>query len=313
MRLAYTSDLHADLCTHNAGLLTHLAAYLQEQAPDIFIIAGDLAETVGAVEASLSVFADVPGERLYLAGNHDLFAEGLTGVHEPRAEGVRGALTSQDKFETALPQAASRAGFRYLGLEPLRFGNTAIVGVPGWFDFTLRDPALDGVVSLQAYRAGQWRGTRAYDRGHVLWPTALQHVVAGGQPASVAGAWAGDEEILEVMVRCLESQLVSAAEVSHVVAVIHVLPFAELVRRDEFGVNGFFDAYLGSARLGSCLQGDARVRVLISGHQHRSHDRNVGRIRAVSKPLGDARKRSLPLDALARDLVGWIELGDTRG
>ncbi len=150
MRLAYASDLHADLCTRNTDLLPHLAAHLIDRAPDLFIIAGDLAETVAGVESSLRVFGNVPGERVYLAGNHDLFAEGIPGSP--------GAMDSRDKFDTLLPQAARRAGFHYLGLEPLRFGDLAVVGVPGWFDFTLRDPSLDGVIDTHAYRAGCWRG-----------------------------------------------------------------------------------------------------------------------------------------------------------
>ncbi len=72
MRLAYASDLHADLCDANEEFLSHLATHLQRESPDVFVLAGDLAESVATVEASLNVFRDVPGEHIYLPGNHTI-------------------------------------------------------------------------------------------------------------------------------------------------------------------------------------------------------------------------------------------------
>lgn len=300
MRLAYTSDLHADVSARNAALLPHLAAVLRSETPDLFVIAGDLAESVSDVESALNVFADVPCERIYVAGNHDLFAEG--------APGTPSALDSRQKFESVLPEVAARAGFHYGGLDALHFGDVAIVAVPGWFDFTLRDPALSGVVATPAYRAGQWRGHRAYDRGHVLWPRATGDAVAGEHPTSVAPTWAGDEEILHVMLQRLDAQLEAARGARCIVAVIHVLPFEDLVRRHSFGASGFFDAYLGSSRLGERLVREPRVRVLVSGHLHRSEERRIGHIQAVARALGNATRHRGSLEELATRWLGWIDL-----
>ncbi len=294
MRLAYVSDLHTDLSARNFELLAHLANALHRDPPDVFVIAGDLAERVDDVERSLGVFADAPCERVYLAGNHDLFFEG--------------AAHSREKFEVLLPAAAARAGFRYLGLEPLQLGAFTFVGVPGWYDFTLRDPALASVADTEAYRTGQWRGHRAYDRGHLLWPSTAGTPAPGALPARAAGGWAGDEEIAAHMLERLEAQLSAAGDAQHLVAVIHVLAFEELVQRGAFGVNGFYDAYLGSARLGARLAREPRVRVLVSGHLHGTGDRRIGNIRAVTRALGDARKHDGPLEALAARILGRLDI-----
>lgn len=315
MRLAYTSDLHADVSERNAALLPHLAARLRADPSDLFVIAGDVAESAAAVESALRAFDDVPGERIYVAGNHDLFAEGVPGTPTE--------IDSRRKFESVLPEVAARAGFHYGGLEALHFGDVAVVAVPGWFDFTLRDPSLASVIDVHAYRAGQWRGHRAYDRGHVLWPRdpggaaagerPPRRVAAGEQPASVARGWASDEEIAESMLERLDAQLAAAHGARQIVAVVHVLPFAQLVRRGAFGPNGFFDAYLGSARLGERLLREPRVRVLVSGHLHRSEERRIGAIETVARALGDARRQPGFLEELAERWLGRIDLSGSSG
>jgi Icc-related predicted phosphoesterase len=300
MRLAYTSDLHVDLGGRNAALLEHVVARAAELAPDVLVIAGDLAETAAVVESSLQSFATVGGTKLYLAGNHDLYVEG--------AAALRAGEDSQAKFERVLPLAAARAGFGYLGLQPVKVGPVAIVGVPGWYDFSLRDPALDSAVHLEHYRAGAWRGVRAYDRGFVLWPRRGALPPPGAQPVEPLGDWAGDEEICDAMLQRLDRQLHEVGDARAIVAVIHVLPFATLVQRGTFGSSPFHDAYLGSTRLGERLQQEARVHAVISGHLHRVADSRVGRVRIVARPVGNARDPSISLEALAQERVGVLEI-----
>jgi len=299
MRLAYVSDLHTDLSARNAAFLDALVRRARVVQPDVFLVAGDLAETCRDVAASLARLAAIPALRLYLAGNHDLFVEG----------GAVTAPTSQDKFERLLPAVATAAGFGYLGLDPVWSGDVAFVGVPGWYDFTLRDPSLDSVADTHVYRTGLWRGSRAYDRGHVLWPRgATRTAVPGENPASAGGAWAGDEEIAGIMRERLESQLAMVRGAAAVIVAVHVLPRLDLVQRGMFGDSPFFDAYLGSAALGDCIEAAGNVRIVVSGHLHRVTAQASGRIRYLASPLGDARKSPLDLDALAAERLGVVDL-----
>ena len=294
IRVAYTSDLHADLGPRNAALLPHLAATAAALDPDVFIVAGDLAETAAVVTASLRHFTPLRARKFYLAGNHDLFVE-------------NNGLTSRDKFERILPAAARAAGFEYLGLDAARVGSLAIAAVPGWYDYSLRDRSLDAVVHRDHYRAGRWRDVRAWDRGYVRWPRAADALPPGAHPAADAGDWAGDEEIAAFMQARLEAQL-ERVEANAVLAVIHVLPFAELVVPGAFGDEDFHAAYLGSTALGDRLQRDPRVRHVISGHLHRHADLQIGRIHAVARPVGNAAKNSLPLPELASSHIGLLEI-----
>lgn len=297
MRIAYTSDLHSDATPLNRALLPHLARRMQELQPDVLVIAGDVAETTAEVESALRHFAGIGGLRLYVAGNHDLFVEG-----EPAP-----GRTSRDKFERDLPAAAARSGFAALGHAPAESGGTAFVGVPGWYDFSLRDPRWDGAIDLSHYRAGTWRGIRAFDRGHVFWPAARPRS-AGEHPASLARDWALDEEIHAVMHAQLAAQLRAVPPGRRIVAVVHVLPFAALVQRGSFGDTAFHDAYLGSAALGDLLLADPRVVAVISGHLHRPADVAVGPVRALARPVGTLRDAAADLAAVAADRCGVLEL-----
>jgi len=302
MRIAYTSDLHSDLSPRNWDLVGAIAAHAARLAPDVFVVAGDVAEHAADVGRTLQVLAGVPALRLYLPGNHDLFVEA-----DPSRPG---AATSRDKYERILPEVARAAGFTALGMHPVRSAGLAIVGVTGWYDFTLRDPRMDSVAGLHNYRAGEWRGVRAYDRGHVMWPHAgaAGTTLPGAQPASVAGAWASDEELCAAMLAQLDAQLQQVHDAPVVVAVLHVLPFAQLVVRGAFGEPAFFDAYLGSQRFGERLRGVPAIRAVISGHLHRDAELQIGGLRVVARPVGDARRHPGDLAAVARARVGVLDI-----
>lgn len=300
MRIAFTSDLHADLDPRNEALLEVLAARVVALAPDVLVLAGDLAETVADVTRSLLRFAAFPGRKLYLAGNHDLFVECASPVRE--------SCTSRDKYERLLPVAAAAAGFEYLGLGPVRAGDTAFVGVTGWYDYTLRDPALDVAVHRRHYETGAWRTVRAYDRGHVFWPRRGVRPPAGSHPHDPPGDWAGDVEICDAMLESLATQLRTAAGAARIVAVVHVLPFLELAERGLFGSSSFHDAYLGSSRFGDLLQANERVVALICGHLHRIAERRIGRMHVAARPVGNAARSPLELEALAAECLGVLDL-----
>lgn len=300
MRLAFVSDLHTDLSARNHALVDALVARARMLAADVFVVAGDLAESCDDIAASLQRLAAIPALRLYLAGNHDLFVDGN--------DAAAAAMTSQDKFEDVLPAIAASAGFGYLGLEPVWRGDIAFVGVPGWYDFSLRDPILDVVADRHAYSTGFWRGSRAYDRGHIFWPRGNTPHLPGEHPAGIGGAWAGDAEIAAAMLARLQSQLGMVRDAAKVVAVVHVLPCLDLVQRGLFGDSAFFDAYLGSAALGDCIQAAGNVRLVLSGHLHRTAAVHRGGIRWLASPVGDARRSSLDLERLAEACLGCIDL-----
>jgi Calcineurin-like phosphoesterase len=323
MRIVFTSDLHADLGGSNAAIIPHLVQRAAEVRPDVLLVAGDVADRAEAVERTLAAFRGVAPLCLYVPGNHDLYAEiGPGRITDSRA-----------KFERVLPRVARATGFEYLGLGPIHWRGLTVVGTPGWWDFTLRDPELDACVSLGQYRSGIWRTQRAFDRGQVLWPrgdpavqqtqpaaaqggwsqaarpTVTPHASPpGSQPASLASDWAGDEEICDHMLDLLDRQLHEAPRAAPVLAAVHVLPCLEAVQRHAFGPSSFHDATLGSVRFGERLRADGRVRAVVTGHLHRPVDARLGSIPVVSRPVGRLRDPGIDLAASSAACLGVLEI-----
>jgi hypothetical protein len=298
VRVVYTSDLHTDLGPRNAALVEHLVAQARVLAPDVLVLAGDVADTAAAVHTALASFRAVPARRLYLPGNHDLYVEGESAFS--------GGPTSREKFTTILPAVAAAAGFEFLGAAPVWCGEVAFVGTPGWYDSTLRDPALDVAVHPEHYRRGAWRTQRAFDRGHVLWPADTGHPVAGVQPAAAGPGWAEDAWLCDFFHGQLDAQLAQAAQARALVAVVHVLPCLAMVQRGVFAACGFHDAYLGSSRYGERLRQESRLRAIVTGHLHRARRIDWEGVPVVASPVG--RVRDHDLAARARAALGCIEI-----
>src|SRR5437763_13401763 len=113
--LAVTADLHFGL--HRLGDAAALALRdrVRDLGPDVFAIAGDVGE--GAHFAPcLALFADLPGARLLVPGNHDLWTRDPT----PGA--------SLRRYERDLPRLAAEQGFQCLDQTPYVAGNEAILG-----------------------------------------------------------------------------------------------------------------------------------------------------------------------------------------
>ena len=298
MRVVFTSDVHADFGPVNAALVPHLARQARALAPDIFLLAGDVADHAIEVGETLRAFRGVGSLRVFVAGNHDLYSE----------PGPAGLVTSREKFESVLPRVAAEAGFEYLGLEPVEWRGLGIVGTPGWWDYSLRDPGMDAFVHPQHYRSGIWRMRRAFDRGAILWPRVGAAPPAGALPAGLPGEWAGDEEICAHMLALVDDQLRRCAGVRTVLGAVHVLPCVEAVERHAFGPSGFHDATLGSTAFGERFRADRRARALVTGHLHRPCDVRLGAMRVVSRPVGHRRDPGIDLAATAARCLGLLEV-----
>ena len=120
--------------------------------------------------------------------------------------------------------------------------------------------------------------------------------------------WASDEEICNWMLARLDLQLARVQDAKALLAVIHVLPFAELVQRGAFGPVAFHDAWLGSPRLGELLRRQPNLRAVVCGHLHRPADLTLNGIRVYARPVGNAAHSPLPLVDLAAARMGILEV-----
>lgn len=106
MRIAFTSDLHADVGARNAAALPWAARAAAALAPDVFVLAGDAANDLAALDRTLAAFEALPARKLFVPGNHDLWIESN--------KSLRRGQDSWHKYVRAIPDVCARRGFHSL-------------------------------------------------------------------------------------------------------------------------------------------------------------------------------------------------------
>ena len=279
MKIVFTSDLHIDVTPQNGLLLPYLAEVACEMMPDLFVIAGDVANSLDGVEKALAAFTALPCPKVFVPGNHDLWVQSK--------HAVKRGQDSQYLYSTAIREISSQQGFHYLVDSPLVIGGVGIVGSIGLYDYSLRDPRLEGIFSIgdyvrgefvdQRFITGMWNDSR--------WIRWRKHA----EPCDwrLRDRLLLSQEIFENVYARLTADVDKIIpQVQSLLAIFHTNPFAACINRKE--VPDPFDAYEGSARLGELLRAlTAKANVYcICGHKHKPLDIRVENVRVMRLPVG---------------------------
>jgi len=234
-KLMVTADLHFRLYPKGDSCTEELARRVCEGDADVFIVAGDVGDAaVETFEECLMLFADFDGLKLVVPGNHDLWTD---------------SESSEVRYREALPEAAARAGFHYLDREPVVRDGVGFIGSIGWYDYSFRNEEIG--VSLEDYRRKSVPGLCSWnDRLYIRWDL-------------------DDDEFTRQCVEKLRRHYSEIEpKVDQVVAVLHHIPFAELLYGPADVPLEFCRAYLGSERFGRMLSRCPKVRYVFCGHRH---------------------------------------------
>ncbi len=261
--LLATADLHYRAYAQGDASTWKLADVVCESGADVFVIAGDIADqNTERLRACLDLFHGFEGLKLLVPGNHDLWA---------------GKESSRDRYRKALPEAASAAGFRMLDVGPVTAGAFGFIGNIAWYDYSFRNPNLK--LDVADYERKELPGVCTWNDGRFMdW--------------DVSDA-AFTEQCLKKLwndYRAVEPQ------VDTVVAVLHHLPFRELLYGPSDMPHEFCRAYMGSERFGQLLLDCPKVRWVICGHRHGPDACTVGHIEAVTVGSDYDMKRMLELN-----------------
>lgn len=274
IRVVSLSDLHLD---HRANwkVAEQMAYQLVEMAPEVLILAGDLASTTERVVKVLEFFRPLAPAVLFVPGNHDLWQ-----IPPPAIPGepAPSPPDTWQLYRETWPELCKGVGVHYLPDSPWVRGDVAVVGTSGWYDYSLaswlsRQFYTDTHFQEKIHGLYQW-----VDRIRVSWQDGT-------------GAELPDGAVARIMEADLASQLQSLPPtVENVIAVTHHVPFEESAPRFWMLAQGYFTAFMGSVGLGKILAADPRVHLVIHGHAHVQRDLHVGPIRVVARPLGNPRR-----------------------
>jgi predicted phosphodiesterase len=294
MRIAFTSDVHTDHDAANRLVWQEMVSILQDLAPDVFICCGDVAAEEKQFGMTIMALEQVACPKLFVPGNHDVWVQ--------KAAWVERGITSQQKYYQLLPALCRAAGVHPLWLEPYVVGDVAFCGSLGWYDYSLRNIDLDTYITVHDYRRKTFQDRVWNDGRFVHW---LAAETSGGRRKRLS-----DEAITAHMVQALAQQLQDVEpHVQHIVGVTHMLPFRSMMHYRHEARADYFGAFMGSVLLGEVWQSCPKVTLVLAGHTHRQLTVQVGRMTALTSPIGYARQweGSTPY-AVARDRLRVIDL-----
>ncbi len=138
MRVLAISDLHVDY-EENARWLSNLSR--QDYRDDVLILAGDVSDSVAAMEWSFAALALRFAKVVFVPGNHDLWLS----RHPEHA-------TSFDKLERIRVLARQYD----VAMEPYHAGAVSVVPLFGWYDYSFGVPTPELREAWADYRACRW-------------------------------------------------------------------------------------------------------------------------------------------------------------
>ena len=289
MRVATVSDLHLDHAA-NRELMPALAAEVHRRGADLVVIAGDVSHRDAWIERAIRSFQVVAPRVAYVPGNHDVW-------QSPEAL-ERGADTWK-RYRDDLRTMSTELGAAYLPAEPLRVGKVAFVGTCGWYDYGFLLDEHRELMNAERRRSKRWERFQWSDAHFVAFRSE------GGEPMD-------DAAVLDVMLAQLEAQLEALErdnDIEQVFVATHHLPFEELVLRSGTLPWEFFNAFMGSPRLGEVIVRHRKVRSVVYGHTHRGRRVDIEGRTVMGTPLGYPRERpGLSREEVVATRIGWWDL-----
>ena len=278
MKIGLISDLHTDVTPLNRAIVPHLIAAVKAAELDILVLAGDLSRHLVQLSETLNAFqlADLACEKLFVPGNHDIWA-----IETPD-------VTSERKCEI-ISTLCYECGFHPLMDEPFVKEQIGFCGTIGWYDYSFAPEGYD--FSDAQYAEKELMGAVWNDKRYAKW---------SGTDCVVARRFEAE----------LKAQIATVRDdVSRIIVVTHHVPFRECIHyRGELPWD-FFRAFMGSEHLGMLCLEEPLVTHVLFGHTHRAFDMRVRSVRVICAPVGYLQEKpTVGLQDYATQCLAYFEI-----
>lgn len=262
MKIIVTADIHYGV-GNNEPIVKKFAQKIIRTKADVLILVGDtFAIDQKLLVECLELFKVFKGDKLLVAGNHDLWT----------TEG-----SSLTIYEKVIPKIAKKCGFHFLDQKPFIKGDVGFVGSIGWYDYSFKDPTLS--IPKQYYLEKRWPEVVTWnDRSYVCLGMS-------------------DEMFAEKINQKLKKHLVEVSkQVSTIICATHHVPFYELLRTTHTSIDRFLNSFSGSEETGRIIKSFPKVKYVFCGHTHQRKKEKMGDITAVNIGSDYLRKRYEMID-----------------
>ena len=278
MKIGLVSDLHTDVTPFNKVLVPHLIEAVKAAELDVFVLAGDLARHLVQLSETLNAFhlADLACEKLFVPGNHDIWATETPDV------------TSEQKCKI-ISKLCHECGFHPLMEAPFIKEQVGFCGTIGWYDYSFAPDGYD--FSNAQYSEKTLMGAVWNDKRYTKWLDT-------------------DRVVARQFEAALKTHIAAVRDnVSRIIVVTHHVPFRECIRyRGELPWD-YFRAFMGSRNLGECCLEEPLVTHALFGHTHRALDIQIRNIRAICAPVGYLREEpTIGLQAYATQCLACFNI-----
>lgn len=257
MKLVITADLHYGV-GNNQKIVTDFAKRIIKTKAEVLLLAGDtFAFDTQLLVECLTLFAAFKGDKLFVAGNHDLWTRGTDSLKI---------------YEKTLPRITKQCGFHYLDQKPFIKNKIGFVGSISWYDYSFKN--LDKQIPQDYYVRKNWPGV-------VSWNDDI-YIHLG----------MSDEAFTKKINRKLKRHLALVSkQVRTIVCVVHHVPFRQLLRTNHTSTDIFLTAFSGSEDTGRIIQSFPKVKHVFCGHTHQKKKAKIGGITAINIGSDYLRKR----------------------
>lgn len=271
MRLLVTADLHFNHA-RSKPLAEDIIDRMNAAGGDAVLLVGDTAIGDGdSLEQCLSRFR-IPGPKLFVAGNHELWTLGSD---------------SHEIFIDVLPRRVRDLGWHWLQTQPAKLGSTWIVGSVGWYDYSFAQPELGIPRRFYEGKLSPGAAERLSEYADLFHPAddigdEARKVIARWNDGKFVKLHRPDDQFLDELLDQLRSQLAAIPAGEAILAAVHHLPFRELLPPARSIQWDFTKAYLGSERLGQLLLEFPAITQVFCGHSHFPAEAQIGSIKAIN-------------------------------
>lgn len=257
MQVVITADLHYGL-GNNQKIVADFAKKVIKTKADVLLLIGDtFAFNQQLLVECLKLFAPFEGDKLFVAGNHDLWTLGTDSLKI---------------YEKILPEITKQCSFHYLDQKPFTKGRVGFVGTIGWYDYSFRDKSKP--IPLYYYSSKKWPGVMSWNDG--------LYVHLG----------MSDSAFTERVNRKLKRHLALASkQVSTIICAVHHVPFRQLLRTNHTSIDTFLTAFSGCEETGNIIKAFPKVKYVFCGHTHQRKKTIINNITAVNIGSDYLRKR----------------------